>query len=590
MEAVVTYLARLSRGGVSRKPEELEAETLRFGRATNAEVYLADPRVRLEHAVLHHRPGGIFVEAEEGADIRVNGISVPSRAVDIGDVIAVGPYDITIVEAPEGKDVAIDVELVRPLSDDYEALTARSVTSLAGRGVSKRVWSWGLALAIIALFLIAPIVFFTLHEEPKPRSEIAFRLDQSWDSGPISTAHRFISMQCNVCHEAAFVQVKDEACFTCHEKITHHFDPQAPELAEVGLYQDAAGSACQSCHKEHNGDAAISIMQDSFCADCHADIEADAPKTQLLNASNFEDEHPEFRPLVMLDPVAQRSERISLNEPDKLVERSGLRFPHDVHLKKDGIRGPKGREELVCASCHVSEPSGASFFPIEMEAQCERCHQLKFEPRRPDRVLPHGQVDNAQLLIREFYSDFALRGGAGDSGGKEELIIRRRPGSEPVKQEIVKADPKQWAEQQARKVADQAFGRTMCGTCHEVMTGEGAGPLNWSVVPASVSNRWLPGGRYDHKAHFEIVECENCHAADKSHLATDVLLPKIEICQDCHSGENAADKVPSNCVSCHDYHLDGEPMMKPVASAAWTGPEVPAGQLDAEYATGDNGS
>ncbi|HAM46537.1 MAG TPA: hypothetical protein DCO73_02245, partial [Alphaproteobacteria bacterium] len=207
MEAVVTYLARLSRGGVSRKPEELEAETLRFGRATNAEVYLADPRVRLEHAVLHHRPGGIFVEAEEGADIRVNGISVPSRAVDIGDVIAVGPYDITIVEAPEGKDVAIDVELVRPLSDDYEALTARSVTSLAGRGVSKRVWSWGLALAIIALFLIAPIVFFTLHEEPKPRSEIAFRLDQSWDSGPISTAHRFISMQCNVCHEAAFVQV-----------------------------------------------------------------------------------------------------------------------------------------------------------------------------------------------------------------------------------------------------------------------------------------------------------------------------------------------------------------------------------------------
>ena len=63
MEAVVTYLARLSRGGVSRKPEELEAETLRFGRATNAEVYLADPRVRLEHAVLHHRPGGIFVEA-----------------------------------------------------------------------------------------------------------------------------------------------------------------------------------------------------------------------------------------------------------------------------------------------------------------------------------------------------------------------------------------------------------------------------------------------------------------------------------------------------------------------------------------------
>ena len=32
------------------------------------------------------------------------------------------------------------------------------------------------ALAIIALFLVAPIAFFIQHEEPKPRSEIAFRL------------------------------------------------------------------------------------------------------------------------------------------------------------------------------------------------------------------------------------------------------------------------------------------------------------------------------------------------------------------------------------------------------------------------------
>ncbi len=562
MEILITYLTRRQKGGsVSRKNEERSSETVHFGRSTNAEVYLADPRIRFEHAVIHQRPGGLFVEVEKLSDVRVNGQPTRSRPVSVGDVIGIGPFDITLTEPPEGKDIAIEVELVRPLGDDYAQLVARSTVRLADYGLRRRLWSWVGIVGVLVMFLVMPIVFYSQHTEEAANKTVGTRFDTAWDSGPISASHQFISDQCNLCHQKPFVQVMDGACLSCHAPVTHHFDTSKPELTSVPNFKKMADDTCNTCHREHNGDKELTINKESFCIDCHRDMEKTLPQSKIKNADVFDQKHPEFRPNLVSDAASKTFKRVALDNPNELLENSGLKFPHDVHLKKEGVRGPKGKETLECNSCHQLTRGAESFDPIGMEANCERCHQLVFDPRRPDRTLPHGQANNAQMLIREFYSDYGLRGGINDVQDPVADSERRRPGGQAPITSQRQTDPKAWADSQAKRVADQSFGKTMCGNCHEVSTGEGKGPLNWAVVPATVNKSWLPRGRFDHSAHTDILKCDSCHVAATSKKSSDVLLPKIAVCQSCHGGEKVSNKVPSTCITCHDFHLPETPRM-----------------------------
>lgn len=579
MEILITYLTRRAKGGVSRKSEEKSAESLHFGRSANAEVYLADPRIRYEHAVIHQRQGGFFVEVEKQADLRVNGQPTRNRPVIAGDVIGIGPFDVTVVEPPEGLDFAVEVELIRPLGDDYAQLAARSSVRLADYGLRRRLWSWVGILVMLGAFLVAPIVFYSQHTEKAAEKTAGTRLDAVWDSGPISSSHKFISDQCNLCHQKPFVQVLDEACASCHESTAHHFDAAKPELAGDPKFKRLTANSCNNCHQEHNGDQSITIRKEGFCTDCHKDIEKSAPSLGIKNADSFDPGHPEFRPSVIADSVSGAFKRVSLEDTAALIEKSGLKFPHELHLKKDGVRGPKGKETLDCNGCHLLTKGAANFDPIGMEGSCERCHQLVFDPRRPDRTLPHGQVHNAQMLIREFYSDYGLRGGINDVQDPVAQAERRRPGEQPAVTTQRELNPRAWADSQAQRVADQTFGKTMCGNCHEVSSGPGKGPLNWEVVPALVTKNWLPGGRFDHSAHSDMLKCESCHAARDSKKAADVLLPKVVVCKECHGGENVSNKVPSTCIRCHDFHVPGSPKMFPVKKSAWDGPGDEATQM-----------
>lgn len=561
MEILVTYLTRRQNGGVSRRSEERSAEAVHFGRSTNAEVYLPDPRIRFEHAVIHQRPGGLFIEVEKLSGVRVNGRLAQNTPVGLGDVISIGPFDVTLVELPDGKDIAIEVELVRPLGDDYAQLAARSTVRLVDHGLSRRRLAWIGFFAVLVFFLIMPIVFFSQYTPVPAKDTVGFRPDTVWDSGPISAPHRFISDQCNLCHQKPFVQVMDGACLSCHANTTHHFDAAKPEIAGIPDFRNLAARKCNSCHQEHNGNQAISVSQERFCTDCHGDIETTLPQAALKNAGSFDKDHPEFRPTVVANSANREFKRVSLDDTAALVERSGLKFPHELHLKKEGVRGPKGKETLDCNGCHQLTKGAANFDPIGMEATCERCHQLVFDPRRPDRTLPHGQANNAQMLIREFYSDYGLRGGINDVQDPAPAFERHRPGEQAPVTAQRQTNPLEWADQQAQRVADQSFGKTMCGNCHEVSYGKGKGPLNWAVVPATVTRDWLPLGRFDHSAHFDMLKCSECHAVQSSKKATDVLLPKIAVCKDCHGGEKASNKVPSTCITCHDFHLPGAPKM-----------------------------
>jgi hypothetical protein len=72
--------------------------------------------------------------------------------------------------------------------------------------------------------------------------------------------------------------------------------------------------------------------------------------------------------------------------------------------------------------------------------------------------------------------------------------------------------------------------------------------------------RYLLHGWFDHNAH-KTETCQTCHKAEGSNVATDLLIPDLASCRNCHVGENGAHLKPvekpvkSGCAMCHDYHI-----------------------------------
>ncbi|MEL0254275.1 MAG: cytochrome c3 family protein, partial [Novosphingobium sp.] len=75
-----------------------------------------------------------------------------------------------------------------------------------------------------------------------------------------------------------------------------------------------------------------------------------------------------------------------------------------------------------------------------------------------------------------------------------------------------------------------------------------------SVMPVFQRSHYFLNARFDHEVH-EQEDCTSCHAADSSDRATDLLLPTLATCRECHMGAEAQQaEVPSTCAMCHSYH------------------------------------
>jgi hypothetical protein len=508
MSALVRFLTRKRAGGLARRDVAVAGDRIAFGRAADNDAHLNDPRAALYQAAIEARPNGVFVESRGGAEITLRGGLIEQAWIKPGDVLGLGPYDVTVIDPPEGRALAVTVELVRPMGDDLQKLLARSRLGLDRTGLSRRAYSWILGLLVLGLFLVWPVAaFFNPSRTPDSDAtkNFVWRADLPWNSGRISMVHQPIAQQCNRCHEKPFVMVRDEACTACHEAIQHHADPKKFRFAE--LTEDR----CEHCHKEHNGIAQITLRDQAFCADCHGRFREKAPASTVLAAADFRKDHPEFRPLVAVDPAARRFERLSLAAQPRPKENSGLIFPHDKHLRPGGVRGPNGIEALDCGSCHTAAPGGALMVPVTMELNCQRCHELAFEPLSAGRRLPHGDVGAAQRTIREFYADVALRGGFPDPTAPP--VVRRRPSDKPLGQPEQR-EALAWAESRAQQATEFVFtSKAVCGTCHLVSAlGQGA-ERRYTVVRPAVAERWLPKGFFRHSAH-STETCQRCHALD----------------------------------------------------------------------------
>src|SRR6185295_15562259 len=172
------------------------------------------------------------------------------------------------------------------------------------------------------------------------------------------------------------------------------------------------------------------------------------------------------------------------------------------------------------------------------------CHTLQFDKRFTEGI-PHDQPEIIHdLLVQKFRSYIV--------GHPAELRELRQPGRNlpgtPVAPVYRTVSPETWVAERTADAEQLLWGKT-CKQCHTLTFEPGATPPK--VVPSNITVRFMPRARFDHAAH-QLVDCASCHTrATSSQESTELLLPGIATCQQCHKPEVQA--AESRCFECHTY-------------------------------------
>lgn len=413
-----------------------------------------------------------------------------------------------------------------------------------------RRWrSWTAWATFFACAAAVGAIFFL------PRGKTFFQ------AGPVSSAHAFFNNDCGQCHMESFQTarrlwpganvhaVPDSACVRCHDGPLHN-------------KQQLESQSCADCHREHRGRVALARLPDESCTGCHADLPVNSRRGAAVEFENVPDfgSHPEFK----------------LWRDGAPTDPGQLRFNHQAHLKPTGTLGPGGKvETLDCANCHRIDGAGRYMQPINYEAHCARCHPLSVQLAGPfgddDKLqaavaafvkapAPHKEPAVVRAALRErllrFVQDNPVQ-------GVDHVPPRAIP--RPRRLEAVSEKQWVWAKGQLTEVEKLLFGNAQqphnedllfnrpagCVYCHIPNEERPAGSEDLPVYKkTNVQERWLTHSRFSHETH-RMLGCVACHAAPDSARTSDVLMPRIDACQQCH---NPKAGVRSDCVECHKYH------------------------------------
>ncbi|MEY4569061.1 MAG: hypothetical protein RLZZ398_500 [Verrucomicrobiota bacterium] len=349
----------------------------------------------------------------------------------------------------------------------------------------------------------------------------------------------------------------DKSCLACHQGKEFH-QPNMP-----------ADFACHQCHKEHGTSGFMPPVDNAYCTACHGSaalmaksrdlgagtsphafpkFTADGdgktqprarPKggyTEVINA--FHTDHPEFRQI-----------------KDKVKDANTLKFNHAAHMGKGNM--PR---ELNCADCHQQDSRGEYQLPITYGKHCAECHTLQFDEKTPGLALPHGDPYYVRAFLRSLniqYEEFGR-----DVEGvtrREDLIdyIRgKRAGIEGQYKTGEDLEQMVFFSDKGTKFADsQRAAFTGCVVCHDVKPAESINATP-KIEKVGVPVRWMTLGKFDHSLHQKGLTCLDCHDVMKSELTSDLNLPSIKSCIDCHSPQGGIDH---RCTSCHTYHNPSTP-------------------------------
>ena len=556
MKWLIRRVLKRGKGAIQYEEEIHFGEILTIGRAANQAIFLPDLRAALEHArVISNGSGKYRVESLIFAGVRVNEHIEQQVNVGAGATIEIGSTRITIIDPPKDFEAAVEVGPI-----DKEELKARAeatklATTLGETWLNKRRFSWGFFLLFAVLGLALPIF---AHYQPGFGDSNLVRGNQAlgqsiWEAGEIASPHHFFGQDCLQCHGEAFEVVQDDKCLTCHSKTLAHADQAKFPLWEL------AESRCAWCHRDHNGVDGLVREDQMLCSDCHKDLRQNTSgESKLADVSDFLNDHPQF--MVNLPKWNAEGDFTPVRElmgAKALVENSGLKFPHDVHLDPKGLNAVDGKKVLDCDSCHQPEIGGATMKPVNFETMCQECHRLDFDIQAPDRQVPHGNVAEVLYSLDEFYAKRAIEGGYNDVTAPVTVRTRRRPGQEMTREEREQAVA--WSRQKARQVTEALFLGRACTVCHTVTVEPDSPKGPWVVAPVRVAGVWFEKARFTHAKHIT-MDCASCHNARGSKSSADLLIPDITNCRSCHGGEHAKGLLSSTCIACHGFHQYDQPL------------------------------
>lgn len=384
---------------------------------------------------------------------------------------------------------------------------------------------------------------------------------RAFSSGPLSRPHAILSSKCEACHrgEGGFVrEAANRACLGCHDGPDHHASSTQPP-------------ACAACHMEHRGDVQLTRVKDENCTACHGALKtAKADSKFTPSITSFGGNHPE---IAALRPGS--------------ADRAVIRFNHARHLKP-ALRGPDGGVQLICADCHraglSSEPwrfgaasaspavvpvsrteRRAYMQPVSYDAHCSRCHPLFFDARVRETI-PHGkQPEVVRAFLNQSLSRFAAAHPSELSAAPEPAFLL--PGTRP---EIEPRAPAQWVAYRLQQ-AEQLLWKKTCKECHTLRFDA---PLP-TVQKPEIPQRWMRNASFSHESH-QLLDCEGCHrSARNSEKTSDVLLPGIQVCRECHQGAQSG-AASDGCSECHTYHDWSK--QKRVEKALFSAPGAAAGR------------
>lgn len=491
--------------------QSINTAVLRIGRGTNQELRSENPAVALEHAVIEGDAAGYLI-TDKGSitGTYVNRKPVETSRLSKGDVIEIGDLRIDVQLADPAKPLFLRITIDRPnvVVEDEAEETPAAVAATPGVKVvkSRRIdyaaayrlhRPWFTKLTVTALLLIATLAI--IGEVARPERQKYFM------PGGLSSAHAraahprkggFVADDCASCHHP-WQGVSTAKCRDCHA------EESKPHAGHASNEMD-----CIRCHPEHRGAVKLADIPSAPCVACHS--------TQRVAVSAFGvSKHPGF------------------SYPQ---DANTLRFNHRLHLAPKGVFNAKGRRVVLdCTTCHdttgVPDPK-----PVTFEQHCHGCHRLDFDPRFPGEEVPHGG-DNVIV-----YGAVAAKySGDRDIIGKPPAEVRR----------ILASRRRVNVDDRAVFLGEKIF-NLRCRFCHEIRPrGD-----RLAATPPVLPTVWLshaPNFRHDRHG---MIGCEKCHeGARTSALTSDVLMPQLANCTDCHAENSRRAQTPSTCRTCHRYHL-----------------------------------
>jgi hypothetical protein len=416
-----------------------------------------------------------------------------------------------------------------------------------------------------------------------------------YSSGRLSKAHAVLEKQCAACHvqqaSGFSATAADSACLACHDGPPHH-------ASNVNVK-----TACADCHVEHRGRVSLVATKNQSCAQCHGDLAiANRDSSFAKHIQSFENGHPEFAALHSTAGIPAR-------------DPSTIKLNHALHMKtiRHGSNGPN--VQLDCANCHRTAASGDAHWeygdknyaaaavsytagqefepdgsqglsarkpwsdrqlmaPVKFANACAGCHLLTFD-KRFDEGAPH---DNPEVIHAFLTKKFASYIAVHPAELREVQDPQRKLTGQAAGPSARTVSASQWVAERVA-VSEELLWHKTCAQCHATSTTplqdvkiarwdaaggqRSAAPTPLAVTPgaetklpliaaAHVKLQWLPHARFDHDAHTGF-SCAGCHAnALTSTRETDILIPGIATCQQCHAP--GAGFAESRCFECHTYH------------------------------------